>query len=87
MGVQVQNPDLIVKRGGVCLFVFFLIKNVLEPRLPSTGTLRIFLLFLQEQGRQTSHILCLLAAWYDGHPTQITQQNSILQGNRCQRDR
>ena len=37
---------------------------MLEPRLPSTGTLRIVLLHLQEQGRQTSHILCLLAAWY-----------------------
>ena len=65
MGVQVQNPDLIVRRGGACLFVcFFLIKNVLEPRLPSTGTLRIFLLYLQDQGRQTSHILCLPTAWY-----------------------
>ena len=37
---------------------------MLEPRLPSTGTPRIVLLHLQEQGRQTSHILCLLAAWY-----------------------
>ena len=23
MGVQVQNPDLIVRRGGACLFVCF----------------------------------------------------------------
>ena len=37
---------------------------MLEPRLPSTGTLRIVLLHLLEQGRQTSHILCLFDAWY-----------------------
>ena len=77
--VQVKNPDLIVRRGEV---FFYKSKTCSRPSYHQQTPYRFFAV---PSGTRPTDLLPSEKA--EGHPTQITQQNSILQENRCQCDR